>query len=129
METFSSMKNVQSFANEDGESRRYSDRLEDTYRLNKKEAAAYAGFMWANSLSDLALKVTLLYIGGDLVSGGSVSSGTLVSIIFYQLQFTTAIEVLISVYPNVKKAVGASEKVCEYIDRPPDPSTLGTLAP
>ncbi|XP_060707024.1 antigen peptide transporter 1 [Hemiscyllium ocellatum] len=129
METFSSMKTVRSFANEDGESRRYSDRLEDTYRLNKKEAAAYAGFMWTNSLSDLALKVTLLYIGGCLVSGGSVSSGTLVSMIFYQLQFTTAIEVLISVYPNVKKAVGASEKVFEYIDQPPDPATLGTLAP
>ncbi|XP_078074015.1 antigen peptide transporter 1 [Mustelus asterias] len=129
VETFSSMKTVRSFANEDGESRRYGDRLEDTYRLNKKEAAAYAGFMWTNSLSDLVLKVSLLYCGGCLVEAGNVTSGNLVSLIFYELQFTTAIEVLMNVYPNVKKAVGASEKVFEYMDRQPALSTMGTLAP
>ncbi|XP_072331104.1 antigen peptide transporter 1-like [Scyliorhinus torazame] len=129
VETFSSMKTVRSFANEDGESRRYGDRLEDTYRLNKKEAAAYAGFMWTNSLSDLVLKLTLLYCGGCLVEAGNVTSGNLVSIIFYTLQFTTAIEVLMNVYPNVKKAVGASEKVFEYMDRKSAISTMGTLVP
>ncbi|XP_078391923.1 antigen peptide transporter 1, partial [Cetorhinus maximus] len=129
VETFSSMKTVRSFANEDGQARRYADRLDDTYRLNKKEAAAYAGFMWTNSLSDLVLKVSLLYCGGCLVATGNVTSGDLVSLIFYQLQFTTAVEVLMSVYPNVKKAVGASEKVFEYMDRTPGLSTVGSLAP
>ncbi|XP_067865021.1 ABC-type oligopeptide transporter ABCB9 [Heterodontus francisci] len=129
VETFSSMKTVRSFANEDGESRRYGERLEDTFRLNKKEAAAYAGFMWTNSLSGLVLKVTLLYYGGRLVAGGNVTSGNLVSFILYEMQFTTAVEVLLSVYPNVKKAVGASEKVFEYMDRRPALSTVGTFAP
>ncbi|XP_041069609.1 antigen peptide transporter 1 isoform X2 [Carcharodon carcharias] len=129
VETFSSMKTVRSFASEDGQARRYADRLEDTYRLNKKEAAAYAGFMWTNSLSDLVLKVSLLYCGGCLVATGNVTTGDLVSLIFYELQFTTAVEVLMSVYPNVKKAIGASEKVFEYMDRTPALSTVGTLAP
>ncbi|XP_067834657.1 antigen peptide transporter 1-like, partial [Heptranchias perlo] len=129
VETFSSMKTVRSFANEEGESRRYSERLQDTYRLNKKEAAAYAGFMWTNSLSGLVLKVSLLYYGGHLVTSGKVTSGDLVSFILYELQFTTAIEVLLSVYPSVKKAVGASEKVFEYMDRKPALPTVGTLCP
>lgn len=50
-ETFSCMKTVRSFANEDGETERYRRRLEDTYALNKKEAAAYAASTWANSVS------------------------------------------------------------------------------
>lgn len=50
-ETFSYMKTVKSFANEDGETEKYRLRLDDTYALNKKEALAYAGSTWANSVS------------------------------------------------------------------------------
>lgn len=44
------MKTVRSFANEDGETERYRKRLEETYSLNKKEAAAYAVSTWTNSV-------------------------------------------------------------------------------
>lgn len=50
-ETFSSMKTVRSFANEEGETERYRKRLEKTYSLNKEEAAAYAASTWTNSVS------------------------------------------------------------------------------
>ena len=50
-ETFSSIKTVRSFANEEGETERYKKSLEDTYALNKKEAAAYAASTWTNSVS------------------------------------------------------------------------------
>ncbi|KTF75807.1 hypothetical protein cypCar_00041376 [Cyprinus carpio] len=85
-ETFSSMKTVRSFANEDGETERYRKCLEDTYALNKVEAAAYAASTWTNS-------------------------------------------VLMSYWPHVKKAVGASEKIFEYVDRKPDTPPDGSLAP
>ncbi|XP_061096251.1 antigen peptide transporter 1 [Conger conger] len=129
METFSSMKTVRSFANEDGETRRYQQRLEETYSLNKQEAAAYAASTWTNSLSSLALKVSILYYGGRLVTGGAVSSGDLVSFVLYELQFTSAIEVFMSYYPHVKKAIGASEKIFEYVDRKPQVPADGSLAP
>lgn len=50
-ETFSLMKTVKSFANEDGETEKYKLRLDDTYALNKMEAMAYAASMSANSVS------------------------------------------------------------------------------
>ena len=50
-EVFSSIKTVRSFANEDGETERYRKQLDDTFDLNKKEAAAYACSTWANSVS------------------------------------------------------------------------------
>lgn len=50
-ETFSYIKTVKCFANEDGETEKYRAQLDKTYALNKKEAAAYAGSMCANSVS------------------------------------------------------------------------------
>ncbi|XP_006801851.1 antigen peptide transporter 1 [Neolamprologus brichardi] len=128
-ETFSNMKTVRSFANEDGETEKYRLRLEDTYALNKKEAAAYAASTWANSMTTLALKVCILYYGGTLVTRGAVSSGDLVSFVLYELQFASAVEAVMRYYPQVKKAIGASEKIFEYLDRKPQVPPGGTLAP
>ncbi|XP_029441883.1 antigen peptide transporter 1-like isoform X1 [Rhinatrema bivittatum] len=128
-ETLANMKTVRSFAAEEEEAERYSERLSETYLLNKKEAVAYAGFMWTNSLSGLALKVGILYYGGRLVTAGYVSSGDLVAFVLYELQFTPAMEVLLRMYPDVKKAVGASEKIFEYMHRSPRIAATGSLAP
>lgn len=38
-------------------------------------------------------------------------------------------QVLMSYWPHVKKAVGASEKIFEYVDRKPEIPPDGTLAP
>ncbi|XP_032872737.1 antigen peptide transporter 1-like [Amblyraja radiata] len=128
-ETLSAMRTVRSFANEAGECERYEQRLQDTYHLNKKEAALYAICAWTSSLSGLLLKVCVLCYGGLLVAEGNVTSGGLVSFILYQMQFTSAVEALLRFYPQVKKAVGASEKVFEYMDLQPTLALQGTLAP
>lgn len=128
-ETFSFMKTVRSFANEDGETEKYRQRLEDTYALNKKEAAAYAASTWANSMTTLTLKVCILYYGGTLVTRGFVSSGDLVSFVLYELQFASAVESVMRFYPEVKKAIGASEKIFEYLERKPQTPPDGDLAP
>uniref|UniRef100_A0A671WD35 Transporter 1, ATP-binding cassette, sub-family B (MDR/TAP) n=1 Tax=Sparus aurata TaxID=8175 RepID=A0A671WD35_SPAAU len=128
-DTFSSMKTVRSFANEDGETERYRRQLDDTYALNKKEAAAYAASTWANSMATLALKVCILYYGGTLVTRGGVSSGDLVSFVLYELQFASAVEAVMHYYPEVKKAIGASEKIFEYLDRKPKVPPAGNLTP
>jgi ABC-type multidrug transport system fused ATPase/permease subunit len=41
----------------------------------------------------MLLKVGILYLGGQLVIRGAVSSGNLVSFVLYQLQFTQAVQV------------------------------------
>ncbi|KAM9723582.1 antigen peptide transporter 1 [Menidia menidia] len=128
-ETFSCMKTVRSFANEDGETEKYRRRLEDTYGLKKQEAAAYAASTCANSMTTLALKVCILYYGGTLVTMGTVSSGELVSFVLYELQFASAVEAVMRYYPEVKKAIGASEKIFEYLDREPRAPPSGSLAP
>lgn len=58
-ETFSHIKTVKSFANEDGETEKYRRCLDDTYALNKRDSVAYAASMWANTVS-LSLRCALI---------------------------------------------------------------------
>ncbi|KAM7319210.1 hypothetical protein ACRRTK_022322 [Alexandromys fortis] len=129
IEALSAMPTVRSFANEEGEARKFRQKLEEMKTLNKKEALAYVAEVWTVNVSGMLLKVGILYVGGQLVVRGAVSSGNLVSFVLYQLQFTSAVEVLLSIYPWMQKAVGSSEKIFEYLDRTPCSPLSGSLAP
>lgn len=50
-ETFSHIKTVKSFANEDGQTEKYRERLDNTFRINKMESVAYAVNMWSSTVS------------------------------------------------------------------------------
>ncbi|XP_016075584.1 PREDICTED: antigen peptide transporter 1 isoform X1 [Miniopterus natalensis] len=129
IEALSAIPTVRSFANEEGEAQKFRQKQQEMKTLNQKEALAYAVNLWTTSISGMLLKVGILYIGGQLVTSGAVSSGNLVTFVLYQIQFTAAVEVLLSTYPNVQKAVGSSEKIFEYLDRIPCCPASGVLTP
>ncbi|ELV12571.1 Antigen peptide transporter 1, partial [Tupaia chinensis] len=127
IEALSAMPTVRSFANEEGEAQKFRQKLQEMKTLNQKEAVAYAVNQWTTNISGMLLKVGILYLGGKLVTSGAVSSGSLVTFVLYQIQFTTAVQVLLSTYPSVQKAVGSSEKIFEYLDRTPRCPPSGQL--
>ncbi|XP_016369984.1 ATP-binding cassette sub-family B member 9-like [Sinocyclocheilus rhinocerous] len=128
-ETISAMRTVRSFANEDQEADSYYSRLQEMFVLNKKQAVAYACFMWSSYISELALQVAILYYGGHLVVTNQMSGGTLISFIIYELELGEALESISSVYTGLMQGVGAAEKVFEYIDRKPKHILDGQQAP
>ncbi|XP_043857884.1 antigen peptide transporter 1-like isoform X2 [Dromiciops gliroides] len=129
MEALSAMPTVRSFANEEGEAQKFACQLQKTQKLNQKLALAYTFNIWTTNLLGLVLKVGILYMGGKLVTQGDVSRGDLVTFVLYQIQLTTAVEVLLSTIPSIQKAVGCSEKIFEYLDRIPQCPSSGPLAP
>lgn len=48
------MKTVRSFANEEEEAEVYSRKLQQVYKLNRKEAAAYMYYVWGSGVRDPA---------------------------------------------------------------------------
>lgn len=48
------MKTVRSFANEEEEAEVYSRKLQQVYKLNRKEAAAYMYYVWGSGVRTLA---------------------------------------------------------------------------
>ncbi|XP_033748629.1 ATP-binding cassette sub-family B member 9-like [Pecten maximus] len=128
-EAFTSMRTVRSFANENSEKARYYSHLLRMYKIKKKQAVFYAGYVWTNKLFELMLTASVLYYGGHLVVSGKLSGGNLVSFILYQMQLGECFDNIGNVYTGLMQAVGASEKVFEYIDRVPKILNNGTLAP
>uniref|UniRef100_A0A8C7VLU2 ABC-type oligopeptide transporter ABCB9 n=1 Tax=Oncorhynchus mykiss TaxID=8022 RepID=A0A8C7VLU2_ONCMY len=118
-ETVSSMKTVRSFANEEQEADSYYGRLHVMFQLNKKQALAYALYMWSSCISELVLQVAILFYGGHLVITEQMSGGTLISFVIYELELGECLESIASVYTGLMQGVGAAEKVFEYIDREP----------
>ncbi|XP_062942846.1 ABC-type oligopeptide transporter ABCB9 isoform X4 [Cynocephalus volans] len=83
-ETISAMKTVRSFANEEEEAEVYSRKLQQVYKLNRKEAAAYMYYVWGSGLTLLVVQVSILYYGGHLVISGQMTSGNLIAFIIYE---------------------------------------------
>ncbi|XP_015256511.1 PREDICTED: ATP-binding cassette sub-family B member 9 [Cyprinodon variegatus] len=128
-ETISAMRTVRSFANEGGEADSYYAKLLLMFQLNKKQALAYACYMWSSCISELALEVAVLYYGGHLVLTNQLSSGGLISFFIYMLELGECFESIASVYTGLMQGVGAAEKVFEYLDRKPEHPAEGTEAP
>ncbi|XP_040899007.1 ATP-binding cassette sub-family B member 9 [Toxotes jaculatrix] len=128
-ETISAMRTVRSFANECGEADSYYTKLLVMFQLNKKQALAYACYMWSSCISELALEVAVLYYGGHLVVTGQMTSGALISFFIYMLELGECLESIASVYTGLMQGVGAAEKVFEYLDRKPKHPADGTEAP
>ncbi|XP_030271771.1 ABC-type oligopeptide transporter ABCB9 [Sparus aurata] len=128
-ETISAMRTVRSFANEGGEADSYYAKLLVMYQLNKKQALAYACYMWSSCISELALEVAILYYGGHLVITNQMSSGALIAFFIYMLELGESLENIASVYTGLMQGVGAAEKVFEYLDREPKHPADGTEAP
>uniref|UniRef100_A0A8C6NX79 ATP-binding cassette, sub-family B (MDR/TAP), member 9 n=3 Tax=Nothobranchius TaxID=28779 RepID=A0A8C6NX79_NOTFU len=155
-ETISAMRTVRSFANEGGEADSYYAKLFVMFQLNKKQALAYACYMWSSSVgsyccfsgpmsvcwrvsfsqvyfvfqtSELALEVAVLYYGGHLVLTGQMSSGGLISFFIYMLELGECFASIASVYTGLMQGVGAAEKVFEYLDRKPKHPAEGADAP
>uniref|UniRef100_A0A3Q2TVT8 ABC-type oligopeptide transporter ABCB9 n=1 Tax=Fundulus heteroclitus TaxID=8078 RepID=A0A3Q2TVT8_FUNHE len=128
-ETVSAMRTVRSFANESGEADSYCAKLLVMFQLNKKQALAYACYMWSSCISELALEVAVLYYGGHLVLTNQLSSGGLISFFIYMLELGECFESIASVYTGLMQGVGAAEKLFEYLDRKPKHPAEGTEAP
>uniref|UniRef100_A0A8C8AA27 ATP binding cassette subfamily B member 9 n=1 Tax=Otus sunia TaxID=257818 RepID=A0A8C8AA27_9STRI len=128
-ETISAMKTVRSFANEEAEANVYWQKLQQVYKLNKREAMAYTYYVWSSGLTLLVVQVSILYYGGHLVISGQMTSGNLISFIIYEFVLGDCMESVGSVYSGLMQGVGAAEKVFEFIDRKPTMVNDGSLAP
>ncbi|XP_012664511.1 ATP-binding cassette sub-family B member 9 [Otolemur garnettii] len=128
-ETISAMKTVRSFANEEAEAETYLQKLQQVYKLNRKEAAAYMYYVWGSGLTLLVVQVSILYYGGHLVISGQMTSGNLIAFIIYEFVLGDCMESVGSVYSGLMQGVGAAEKVFEFIDRKPTMVHDGNLAP
>ncbi|KAK1297320.1 ABC transporter B family member 25 [Acorus calamus] len=107
-ETFGAIRTVRSFAQEDYEISRYSDRVDETLKLGLQQAKVIGLFSGGlNAASTLSVVVVVIY-GASLTITGSMTTGALTSFILYSLT---------GLYTTAMKAAGASRRVFQLLDR------------
>lgn len=118
-ETFGSIRTVKSFGAEGKEGERYADRVSDSYAIAKRRAFVDGAFEAGVGTVINCCIGGILYFGGYLVIKGELSSGTLTSFVLYCFQTAAGFLTLSSLFSDFMKAMGASERVFELLDRTP----------
>jgi subfamily B ATP-binding cassette protein MsbA len=121
-EAFSQIRTVQSFVREPWESRRYGVQMADVVRIALHRAVMRGVFFAAITLSVFGGVTVVLWQGGRLVLGGTLTAGTLVSFLLYTITVAGAVGTLASLFSSYQEAVGAARRVFELLSTP---STVG----
>ncbi|MFZ5477097.1 MAG: ABC transporter ATP-binding protein [Myxococcota bacterium] len=118
-ESLGSIRTVRSFAREEGEVERYASRVDRAFDMGRKLALAYGSFQGAGGFAAYAAIALVLWYGGTLVIAGTMSIGDLTAFMLYTLFLAFSLGALSGLYGDFNRALGASERVFELMDRVP----------
>ena len=116
-ETLAGVRTVRAFAREALEQQRYGDAVERSFQLARRRAWLGASFQGLVSFAGYGSIAAVLWYGGLLLSEGRMSFGELTSFLLYTFTVAFAIGALSGLWEDFAKALGASERVFELMDR------------
>eukprot|EP00891_Asterochloris_glomerata_P008581 jgi/Astpho2/8581/e_gw1.00126.12.1_t len=117
-EVFLLSRVVRTFGTEDQEKRRYERCLSILRVIGVRQAAAYLMYLTTNSALFNLTKVVTLLVGGGMALNGIIDGQTLTTFVFY-VEFVTAASLSVcDQWGSIMEAIGASERVMYYLDKP-----------
>ncbi|KAF9591558.1 hypothetical protein IFM89_004612 [Coptis chinensis] len=128
-ESFGAIRTVRSFAQEDYETSRYSEKVDETLKLGLKQAKVIGLFSGGlSAASTLSVAVVVIY-GANLTIKGAMTAGALTSFILYSLTVGSSVSALSGLYSSAMKATGASRRVFQLLDRTSSMPESGNKCP
>jgi putative ABC transport system ATP-binding protein len=125
-ERLGNVRTSQAFAGEILEVHRYNTQVRKIFDLGLKESFISATFFSSTGFMGNMTILSLLYVGGGMVSNGTISIGELTSFLMYTAYAGSSLFGLSSFYSELMKGVGAASRLFELQDRKPTPSpTVG----
>lgn len=118
-ERLGNVRTSQAFSGEILEVHRYNTQVRKIFELGKKESLITATFFSSIGFLGNMTIVTLLYVGGGMVSSGHISIGELTSFLMYAAYAGSSLFGLSSFYSELMKGVGAASRLFELQDRQP----------
>eukprot|EP00818_Percolomonas_sp_WS_P005332 CAMPEP_0117455972 /NCGR_PEP_ID=MMETSP0759-20121206/11637_1 /TAXON_ID=63605 /ORGANISM="Percolomonas cosmopolitus, Strain WS" /LENGTH=741 /DNA_ID=CAMNT_0005249297 /DNA_START=30 /DNA_END=2254 /DNA_ORIENTATION=+ len=126
-EKFSNIRTVKAFVTEDTELRNYGSKVDNSY-LHGMKAAVASGVFHSEEQRGIAL-ITVLYGGGQMTLNGLMSVGDLTSFMLYSIYAGSSFSSLSSVYGDISRALGSSERVFALLDEQSRNETAEGLTP
>ncbi|MFT4980170.1 MAG: ABC transporter fused permease/ATP-binding protein [Myxococcota bacterium] len=116
-ESLSGIRTVRAFAREVVERARYSGAVQEAFELARRRAALGATFQGVVSFAGYAAIGVVLWYGGVLLISGQMTMGELTSFLLYTFTVAFSVGALSGLYEDFSKAMGASGRVFELLDR------------
>ena len=118
-ERISNIRTVKAFAQEANETKMYARKLDDLLQLCYKESWYRGLFFGMTGLSGNAIVLSVLYYGGVMITDSTITVGNLSAFLLYAAYIGVSIGGLSSFYTELNKALGASTRLFQLIDRVP----------
>ena len=119
-ETVSGVRVVQSFAREGYEIKRFRAAVEDAFQATMRRTRLRSTFLPFVSLLGFSSLVFVLWYGGQQVIARQMSSGDLVSFLFYAGTLAASLGTFTGLYSQLQEALGATQRVFGLLDTDPD---------
>ena len=116
-ETLGNIRTVRSFARETFEVDRYGSRVDVAFQMGRRLALTYGTFQGAMGFAGFGAVALVLWFGGNEVIDGSLTLGDLNSFMLYTIVLGFSLGALSSLYADFNRALGASTRVFELMDR------------
>ncbi|MBN94544.1 MAG: ABC transporter permease [Deltaproteobacteria bacterium] len=118
-ETLAGIRTVRAFAREEAESRRYGRAIDDSFLLARRRAGLGAGFSGFATFAGYGAIGVVLWSGGSMLANGALTVGSLSAFLMYTVTLAFSLAALSGLWEDFMKAIGASERVFELLDRAP----------
>ncbi|KAK9996271.1 hypothetical protein SO802_020957 [Lithocarpus litseifolius] len=116
-ESFGAIRTVRSFFQQGYEITCYSEKVDETFKLGLQQAKVSELFIGGlNAASSLSVIIGVIF-GTNMTIAGCLTMGALTSFILYSFTDGSAVYGLSGLYTVVMKAVGASRRVFQLLDR------------
>ncbi|MDN5201804.1 ABC transporter transmembrane domain-containing protein [Fulvivirgaceae bacterium BMA10] len=119
-ETLQSIHIVKAFTSEFMEVARYGKSLSEVVKIALKTASFRGAFIAFIIVALFGGIVAVMWKGANLVQDGTMSVGDLLSFVFFTTFIGGSIAGLGSIYGQIQRSIGASERILEVIQEEPE---------
>jgi ABC transporter fused permease/ATP-binding protein len=116
-EALSSLRTVRAFAREPFEADRYAKAVDVSFQVAARRALALGAFSGVGGLAGYLALALVVWYGCRLVLADSMTLGDLTAFLLYTGLVAMSLGMLAGLYGDFMKAIGASERVFELLDR------------
>jgi subfamily B ATP-binding cassette protein MsbA len=119
-EALAGVRIVKSFARESYEVQRYDTGIQNLFEIAVKRVRVRSFIGPLIGLVAFSSIAVVLWVGSRQVIAGTLTPGQLVSFLLYTMMIASPIGAFIGLYGQFQQAMGASERVFDLLDTPPE---------
>ncbi len=128
-EAISSVRVVKWFTAEEETARLYDQDIRKSYEIAIRRARLRAVFVPTVTFVMFSTLALVLWQGGREVISGNLTAGDLVTFLLYTLTVAGAVGTFTGLYAQLQEALGASQRIFELLDEPPEVAAVAETTP